>query len=57
MEGGATPGDYVGFANLPDQVHRRAIKRGFEFNLMVVGMYNLRKFMRISAIPTLLSFN
>jgi septin 7 len=38
-----TPGDYVGFANLPDQVHRRAIKRGFEFNLMVVGQSGLGK--------------
>jgi len=27
----------VGFVSLPDQVHRRAIKKGFEFNLMVVG--------------------
>ena len=28
----------VGFVSLPDQVHRRAVKKGFEFNLMVVGM-------------------
>ena len=27
----------VGFVSLPDQVRRRAIKKGFEFNLMVVG--------------------
>ncbi len=27
----------VGFVSLPDQVHRRAVKKGFEFNLMVVG--------------------
>ncbi|CAF4023337.1 unnamed protein product, partial [Rotaria sp. Silwood1] len=26
----------VGFVSLPDQVHRRAVKKGFEFNLMVV---------------------
>jgi hypothetical protein len=30
----------VGFVSLPDQVHRRAIKKGFEFNLMVVGMFD-----------------
>ncbi|CAG0878936.1 unnamed protein product [Darwinula stevensoni] len=28
---------YVGFAILPDQVYRKAVKRGFEFTLMVVG--------------------
>lgn len=28
---------YVGFANLPNQVHRKAVKKGFEFTLMVVG--------------------
>ena len=27
----------VGFVSLPDQVRRRSIKKGFEFNLMVVG--------------------
>ena len=32
-------GDSVGFATLPEQVHRKAIKRGFDFTLMVVGMY------------------
>ncbi|CAF1292266.1 unnamed protein product, partial [Didymodactylos carnosus] len=33
----------VGFVSLPDQVHRRAVKRGFEFNLMVVGQSGLGK--------------
>ena len=28
---------YVGFANLPNQVFRKSVKRGFEFSLMVVG--------------------
>ena len=32
---------YVGFANLPNQVYRKAVKRGFEFTLMVVGKCNL----------------
>ncbi len=31
-----TPG-YVGFANLPNQVHRKSVKKGFEFTLMVLG--------------------
>lgn len=30
---------YVGFANLPNQVYRKAVKRGFEFTLMVVGEF------------------
>ncbi|CAF1256640.1 unnamed protein product, partial [Didymodactylos carnosus] len=33
----------VGFVSLPDQVHRRAVKRGFEFNLMVIGQSGLGK--------------
>lgn len=32
---------YVGFANLPNQVHRKSVKKGFEFTLMVVGQYLL----------------
>jgi hypothetical protein len=31
---------YVGFANLPNQVYRKSVKRGFEFTLMVVGKSN-----------------
>ena len=27
----------MGFANLPNQVHRKSVKKGFEFTLMVVG--------------------
>ncbi|KAG8192484.1 hypothetical protein JTE90_018010 [Oedothorax gibbosus] len=34
---------YVGFANLPNQVFRKAVKRGFEFTLMVVGEAGLGK--------------
>lgn len=30
---------FVGFANLPNQVHRKSVKRGFEFTLMVVGKW------------------
>lgn len=31
--------NYVGFANLPNQVHRKSVKKGFEFTLMVVGKH------------------
>lgn len=34
---------YVGFANLPNQVYRKAVKRGFEFTLMIVGESGLGK--------------
>uniref|UniRef100_A0A914W8Y8 Septin-type G domain-containing protein n=1 Tax=Plectus sambesii TaxID=2011161 RepID=A0A914W8Y8_9BILA len=34
---------YVGFANIPNQVFRRAIKLGFDFTLMVVGQSGLGK--------------
>jgi hypothetical protein len=35
--GGETLGGFIGFANLPNQVHRKSVKKGFEFTLMVVG--------------------
>lgn len=34
---------YVGFANLPNQVYRKSVKRGFEFTVMVVGETGLGK--------------
>ncbi|CAG0889343.1 unnamed protein product [Cyprideis torosa] len=34
---------YLGFANLPNQVHRKFVKKGFEFTLMVVGESGLGK--------------
>ena len=34
---------YVGFANLPNQVHRKSVKKGFEFTMMVVGESGLGK--------------
>ncbi|XP_065186751.1 septin-7-like [Sycon ciliatum] len=34
---------YVGFANLPNQVFRKSVQRGFEFTLMVVGQSGLGK--------------
>lgn len=34
---------YVGFANLPNQWHRKSVRKGFNFNVMVVGKFNMRK--------------
>ncbi|CAO3656628.1 unnamed protein product [Mucor fragilis] len=34
---------YVGFANLPNQVHRKSVKKGFQFTTMVVGESGLGK--------------
>jgi hypothetical protein len=30
---------YVGFANLPNQVHRKSVRKGFQFTAMVVGSF------------------
>jgi hypothetical protein len=38
---------YVGFANLPNQVYRKSVKRGFEFNLMVVGRCHFLSFFHL----------
>lgn len=32
---------YVGFANLPNQWHRKSVRKGFNFNVMVVGTYKI----------------
>ncbi|KAI9462471.1 cell division control/GTP binding protein [Lactarius psammicola] len=34
---------YVGFANLPNQVHRKSVRKGFQFTTMVVGESGLGK--------------
>lgn len=31
---------YVGFANLPNQVHRKSVRKGFQFTTMVVGTWH-----------------
>ncbi|KAM0751589.1 putative cell division control protein CDC3 [Meredithblackwellia eburnea MCA 4105] len=36
-------GGYVGFANLPNQVHRKSVRKGFHFTCMVVGESGLGK--------------
>ncbi|XP_022242264.1 septin-7-like isoform X3 [Limulus polyphemus] len=41
---------YVGFANLPNQVYRKAVKRGFNFTLMVVGESGLGKSTLINSL-------
>ena len=38
-----TDREYIGFASLPDQIHRKTIKKGFEFTLMVAGESGLGK--------------
>uniref|UniRef100_A0AAZ3P2X4 Septin-type G domain-containing protein n=1 Tax=Oncorhynchus tshawytscha TaxID=74940 RepID=A0AAZ3P2X4_ONCTS len=34
---------YVGFATLPNQVHRKSVKKGFDFTLMVAGESDMGK--------------
>ncbi|RKP01889.1 hypothetical protein CXG81DRAFT_25453 [Caulochytrium protostelioides] len=34
---------YVGFHNLPNQVHRKSVKKGFQFTIMVAGESGLGK--------------
>lgn len=42
---------YVGFANLPNQVHRKSVKKGFEFTLMVVGKSLVQIFFFLTVKP------
>ena len=34
----ASQPQFVGFGMLPDQVYNKAVRKGFEFSLMVVGV-------------------
>ncbi len=45
---------YVGFANLPNQVHRKFVKKGFEFTLMVLGELNFFMYWKGASILRLL---
>lgn len=40
----------LGFANLPNQVHRKSVKKGFEFTTLVVGCEGLGKATLINSL-------
>ncbi|XP_036268651.1 septin-1 isoform X3 [Pipistrellus kuhlii] len=42
--------EYVGFAALPNQLHRKSIKKGFDFTLMVAGESGLGKSTLINSL-------
>ncbi|XP_052801183.1 septin-2-like isoform X2 [Mya arenaria] len=42
--------EYIGFASLPEQAHRKALRRGFNFTLMVVGETGLGKSTLINSL-------
>ncbi|XP_038157278.1 septin-5-like [Cyprinodon tularosa] len=42
--------EYIGFATLPNQVHRKTVKKGFTFTLMVAGETGLGKSMLINSL-------
>ena len=50
------PNNYVGFANLPNQVHRKSVKKGFEFTLMVVGKCYASRQTRLVKVKVKLPF-
>lgn len=47
---GKSAENYVGFANLPNQLYRKSVKQGFEFTLMVVGESGLGKSTLINSL-------
>ncbi|GFO15116.1 septin-5 [Plakobranchus ocellatus] len=42
--------EYIGFATLPEQVHRKAVRKGFDFTLMVVGESGMGKSTLINSL-------
>jgi len=43
MPGDGKTASFVGFSNLPNQVHRRSVKKGFQFTVLVLGESGLGK--------------
>ncbi|VDD79475.1 unnamed protein product [Mesocestoides corti] len=39
----AIPDSYVGYSNIPNHAFRRAVRQGFDFNLMIIGETGLGK--------------
>uniref|UniRef100_A0A8C5H196 Septin-5-like n=1 Tax=Gouania willdenowi TaxID=441366 RepID=A0A8C5H196_GOUWI len=50
MSGPSKISYYVGFATLPNQVHRKTVKKGFTFTLMVAGESGLGKSTLINSL-------
>ncbi|XP_055154835.1 septin-1 isoform X3 [Symphalangus syndactylus] len=50
MAGGVMDKEYVGFAALPNQLHRKSVKKGFDFTLMVAGESGLGKSTLINSL-------
>lgn len=42
---------YVGFANLPNQWHRKSVRKGFNFNVMVVGKFSPKSCSEVKPLP------
>lgn len=45
---------YVGFANLPNQVHRKSVRKGFQFTAMVVG--TCHRYSSLCLLPAFLNW-
>jgi hypothetical protein len=41
---------FVGFSNLPNQVHRKSVRKGFQFTTMVVGACSVTTLSRVCSL-------